>query len=249
MAITIKDIKVGMTFHDKGRRHTKRVTQIVKDDPNSNGSPYTIVAVNEVTGLTNCYLVSSETQDLSDWLIFDNLTPAYIMTATNGHDPELVKKINQLHSNEGYHTEFYEILTLIATRDLNELVEKGILPEGENLTEELIKATASDILTNVCDDEDLQTILGYCKYKPEEKPVERYYLINFRIPSIGLQATLPVMTKCGEDPLTHPAYLELLSLYATKYKGNVYTKPTRVDYEVYGSYLKPIQETATKQAK
>lgn len=243
MAITIKDIKVGMTFHNKGRKHTKCVTQILKDDPNSDGSPYTIVAVDEVTGVTSCYLVQSETQDLSDWLIFDNPAPADIMLTANGHDPELVKKINDLHSHKGYHTEFYEILTLIATRDLNEIVEKGILPEGENLTEELVETVATDILTQVCDDEDLQTILGYCKYR-NEGFVERYYLISFRIPSIGLHATLPIITRGGEDPLTHPAYLELLSLYATKYKGNIiYTRPQRVGYDAYEGYLKPILAT------
>lgn len=161
-----------------------------------------------------------------------------VMSEDNGHNPDLVNDINLLHAQDDKSGLFTDILTLLACRDIDELVEKNILPEGENITPEFVKASATDILTHVCDDQDLQTILNYCRFDPDDFRKTKYHLIEIKVPSIALTAQLPVSVPSGVSPMGHPDYLKLLQTLKTGYAGEIYSKSTEIDEQ---SYLRRVE--------
>lgn len=163
-----------------------------------------------------------------------------IMNADNGHDPELVNNINLLHTQTDKSGLFTDILTLLACRDIDELIERNILPEGENITPELVNASATDILTHVCDDQDLQTILNYCRFNPEDFRKPKFHLIEIKVPSIALTAQLPVSVPSGVSPMGHPDYLKLLQTLKAGYAGEIYAKSTEISEQ---SYLHRMETT------
>lgn len=163
-----------------------------------------------------------------------------IMDTDNGHNPELVNNINLLHSQTDKQGLFTDILTLIACRDIDELIERGILPEGENITPEFVNVSAKDILTHVCDDQDLQAILNYCRFNPEDFREPKFYLIEIKVPSIALTAQLPVSVMPRISPMKHPDYLSLLQTLKTGYAGEIYTKSSEISEQ---SYLRRLEAT------
>lgn len=163
-----------------------------------------------------------------------------VMNTDNGHNPDLVNDINLLHTQDSKSGLFTDILTLIACRDIDELIEKGILAEGENITPKFINAFATDILTRICDDQDLQTVLAYCRFNPEDFRKTKYHLIEIKVPSIALTAQLPVSVPAGVSPTAHPDYLKLLQTLKASYAGEIYSKSTEISEQ---SYLRRLEAT------
>ena len=85
-----------------------------------------------------------------------------IMDDSNNHDTELVRKINEAWNDEKYHHEFGDILLAIGRRDKKEIAEK-LDCETDNY--ETAMANAHEILQHICDDQDLETILSFIRYK------------------------------------------------------------------------------------
>ena len=85
-----------------------------------------------------------------------------IMDTYNGHNPELVCKINSAWKDAKYHYSFGDILYALACRDMDEWEEKynDIIHDSEDAM-----AHAHEIMEGVCDDLDLETILSFIRYK------------------------------------------------------------------------------------
>ena len=85
-----------------------------------------------------------------------------IMDTHNGHNPELVRKINAAWKKKVYHDRFVDILFAIGCRDKEEILEKfDIIIDCD----ETAMDNAHEIMEGVCDDWDLETILGFIRYK------------------------------------------------------------------------------------
>lgn len=89
-----------------------------------------------------------------------------IMNTTNGHNPELVAAINKAWNTNGMMGNFGFILGAIAERDSEEMEEHNI-PMPETFDETM--GVAGEILLNICDDEDLRTILAFVGYTQKKK--------------------------------------------------------------------------------
>ena len=84
-----------------------------------------------------------------------------IMTGHNAHNPELVREINKAWTDPDLRGNFGFILGAIVERDSNEADDKlDHFPESFDET----MTMASEILENICDDEDLKTILSFVGY-------------------------------------------------------------------------------------
>ena len=85
-----------------------------------------------------------------------------IMDTYNGHNPELVRKINAAWKKKVYHDRFVDILFAIGCRDKEEILEKfDVIIDCD----ETAMDNAHEIMEGVCDDCDLETILGFIRYK------------------------------------------------------------------------------------
>lgn len=84
-----------------------------------------------------------------------------VMTHFNAHNPDLVRAINDAWKNPLMRGNFGFVLGAIVERDREE-VEDKLENFPESFDETL--AMASDILENICDDEDLKTILSFVGY-------------------------------------------------------------------------------------
>lgn len=81
-----------------------------------------------------------------------------IMNTTNGHNKELVEKVNQAYNQQlGL---FEEIVTLLAKRDSCEMMELGIDVFSINAE---FNEIAHYYCQRVADDWDLETIIKYCR--------------------------------------------------------------------------------------
>lgn len=86
-----------------------------------------------------------------------------IMDTYNGHNKELVQKINDAWKSEKYRTRFMHILIAIAFRDSEEYIEKfDESPEDDG---EWAMNHAHEIMEGVCDDQDLECILNFIRYE------------------------------------------------------------------------------------
>ena len=88
-----------------------------------------------------------------------------VMWADNGHDYKLVNKINECyHKNKA---SFLKILQFIAQRDsieVEELYLNNINVNEINVYEiKHIELYATELLTHICDDKDLECIIAYCR--------------------------------------------------------------------------------------
>lgn len=85
-----------------------------------------------------------------------------IIDTYNAHSAELVRRINKAWNNEQYHDLFADILLAILTRDMVEYADKfGCDPE---LTTDFAMSNAHNIMENICDDWDLETILLFIRF-------------------------------------------------------------------------------------
>lgn len=83
-----------------------------------------------------------------------------IMEDKNGHDKELVKKINNLWKVKSNRTKFNEVIYLLGEEfktDYENEVGKKIPSSADNVSEDF----AYELLMYICDDFDLQTIINY----------------------------------------------------------------------------------------
>lgn len=91
-----------------------------------------------------------------------------IMDTYNAHNPELVRKINSAWKSGKYNQEFGYIIYSIANRDYNECKEKFDC-DMDNFLSSIIddcnKDSIHNVLENVCDDQDLETILSFIRYE------------------------------------------------------------------------------------
>ena len=86
-----------------------------------------------------------------------------IMDTYNGHNEELVRKINTAWKDAKYHNSFSEILIALSQRDAAEFEDKfGIIVEADGTW---AMEHAHEIMEDVCDDIDLQMILLFIRYK------------------------------------------------------------------------------------
>ena len=93
-----------------------------------------------------------------------------IMDTYNGHNAELVNKINAEWRNESLREQFGLIVYAIAKRDYDETVEKvsniddmgGFLA---SIIDDCDWGCIHNVLENVCDDQDLETILSFIRYE------------------------------------------------------------------------------------
>lgn len=88
-----------------------------------------------------------------------------IMDTYNGHNPELVRKINSAWRDDKYHNSFSEILLALLYRDHEEYIEK--YGEVEDYSVDYAMAHAHEIMEGVCDDLDLECILNFIRYEEE----------------------------------------------------------------------------------
>lgn len=95
-----------------------------------------------------------------------------IMNNTNGHNPDLVEKINNLYNNPKKKECFYTIIQALMYRDGEEIIDKGITTEknfyysscdwhGEFYR--YAELFAHDYLMHVADDRDLEIIINFCR--------------------------------------------------------------------------------------
>ena len=91
-----------------------------------------------------------------------------IMDTYNSHNPELVRKINAAWKSGKYNQEFGYIIYSIANRDYNECKEKFDC-DMDNFLSSIIddcnESSIHNVLENVCDDWDLETILSFIRYE------------------------------------------------------------------------------------
>ena len=86
-----------------------------------------------------------------------------IMDTYNGHNKELVRKINEAWKDEKFHNSFSEILIALSQRDAAEFENKfGIIVEADGTW---AMEHAHEIMEGVCDDQDLETILSFIRYE------------------------------------------------------------------------------------
>ena len=94
--------------------------------------------------------------------------PSDIMDTYNAHNPELVRKINAAWKSGKYNQEFGYIIYSIANRDYNECKEKFDC-DMDNFLSSIIddcdESSIHNVLENVCDDWDLETILSFIRYE------------------------------------------------------------------------------------
>lgn len=185
MAITISDIKIGTIYNFPANcgehREPCRVTKITR---NANaGRPcydmwggmvwaepaYSVEGIGLQTGRQRGFTVQSDTQDLTGFIAILPDIPEKVMDTTNAHDKRLVEQINTIWRNPEKVGSLLTILTLIANRDNAELVDKGIIQTYEPMTNYKTRKVAREILMQVCDDLDLQTIIAYCREVPDIK--------------------------------------------------------------------------------
>lgn len=86
-----------------------------------------------------------------------------IMDTYNGHNEELVRKINAAWRDNKYHDKFEGILHALLERDYEEYCDKFEVPEAT--TSDYAMSHAHEIMEGVCDDQDLETILSFIRYK------------------------------------------------------------------------------------
>lgn len=91
----------------------------------------------------------------------------FIISPNNSHDKSLVEKINLIAFDANYMKDFHAIIHFLIARYIDEV--KKLLPkirERETLFGlGNIKPYITDILTHIYDDEDLKTIIHYCRFK------------------------------------------------------------------------------------
>lgn len=85
-----------------------------------------------------------------------------IMDTYNGHNAELVCKINDAWKSVKYHNSFSEILLALLVRDHEEYIDKYC--EIEDYSGDWAMEHAHEIMEGVCDDWDLETILSFIRY-------------------------------------------------------------------------------------
>jgi hypothetical protein len=87
-----------------------------------------------------------------------------IMDTYNGHNPELVRKINKAWRDDKYHNLFGDILFALGCRDAIEIQEKYDIKIDRN---ETAMDNAHKILEGVCDDWDLECVLAFIRFKED----------------------------------------------------------------------------------
>ena len=100
-----------------------------------------------------------------------------IMSYRNGHDSSLVDKINWIGNDPVRKPMLTSILKFLANQSADECrIDAGL--EGE-ITDDVVEMYGYDILTQFCDDKDLETIISYCRIDcPLAKDKERYKSID-----------------------------------------------------------------------
>lgn len=92
-----------------------------------------------------------------------------LMSGLNGHERTFVNKINAAWRDESRRWMFGYIVYAIAQRDYAECEEKLNIDDMGNFLASIIddqdKDAISDVLENVCDDWDLETILSFIRYE------------------------------------------------------------------------------------
>ena len=91
--------------------------------------------------------------------------PSDVMDTYNGHNAELVRKINAAWKSPKYHDEFEGILHALLERDYEEYCDKFETPDVT--TSDYAMSHAHEIMEGVCDDWDLETILSFIRYKED----------------------------------------------------------------------------------
>ena len=95
------------------------------------------------------------------------MRPKYsdIIDTHNGHNTELVRKINAAWRDDKYHNRFGDILFALARRDEEEIGMKYGDINMEIQSSESAMNYAHEIMEGVCDDQDLETILSFIRYQ------------------------------------------------------------------------------------
>ena len=84
-----------------------------------------------------------------------------IMYVYNNHDVELVKRINILYNRN--ENDFIDVLTKLAIRDSQEV--RDTLGIDVDINRDFVKVFAYDILTHICDNQDLEYICNQLEEK------------------------------------------------------------------------------------
>lgn len=91
-----------------------------------------------------------------------------IIDTRNGHNPELVRKINAAWKSGQHNQDFGYIVYSIAQRDIMECKEKFDCDMGNFLSsiiDDCDYGCIHNVLENVCDDQDLETILSFIRHE------------------------------------------------------------------------------------
>ena len=97
--------------------------------------------------------------------IIECIKPKYsdIMDTHNAHNAELVRKINAAWKSNKYHDMFEGILHALLERDYDEYCDMFETPDVT--TSDYAMSHAHEIMYEVCDDQDLETILSFIRYE------------------------------------------------------------------------------------
>lgn len=91
------------------------------------------------------------------------------LSTTNGHNYELVRKINNVINDPACVESFKLILCSLAIRDAEEVLDKLHITVSDS---ERAWKYAEELLTNVCDDNDLEVIINFCNPNMDQKRKE-----------------------------------------------------------------------------
>lgn len=111
------------------------------------------------------------------------------MDTTNGHCAVFVKAINDIFQTAQYFKDAVEITHFLALRYKDEVYEKLITDEGDRETQllerwlprEFFNSIGNDFLTQVCDNDDLKTIITYCKYDENHQFYNEFHKVTFTL--------------------------------------------------------------------
>lgn len=115
---------------------------------------------NELLYLYIAYMIDAGYEDVENDItdkFLKKYIPDEIMNDTNSHNPELVKKINEIWNNFDKRERFISIINILISRDYVECANKGVFDV------ELVADRYYEYLMHVADDLDLETIISFVR--------------------------------------------------------------------------------------
>ena len=148
-----------------------------------------------------------------------------MMTISNAHAQVLVDRINDLSRTEHYHKDFCEILLILAQRYRDEVYDKVITDDGDRDSdlleripaEEFKESCGREFLMLVCDNDDLNTILSYCKYKANHRYDNAYTELTYETKD-GCHGEIIYAYNDRDEEATTPAIVKVIKEASARFR-------------------------------